>query len=160
MIKTLLQIVIVGLLVILSSGDLMAQKSLEKLLKESKLDYTKSPDGSFKVWVSYQGETTEIIFTERNVGSDESNPKTRIAYLYCFVLPAPQDGELAPAMLKKMAELNDRLTIGRIGINEQSGATYYNSSFWLSSATGAIVVQESALAHFTKLDLKKVLEAF
>lgn len=146
--------------VFLCTGEVLAQKSLEKLLKESKLDYTKGADGSFKVWVSYQGETSEIQLCERQIGQDDSDPKTRIAFLYSMILPPPEGRRHPPAMLKKVAELNDRITIGRIGISEENGGTYYNSSFWLSGATISILVHECAVAHFSRLEVRKILEGY
>ena len=58
-----------------------------------------------------------------------------------------------------MAELNDQMSIGRVGINESDGVSYYTSSFWLYSASADILTQELAVAHFTRLSLKKFSKA-
>jgi hypothetical protein len=154
------RLVLLALLALALTANGLAQKGLEKLLKESKMDYTKMENGYYKIWVSYQGETSLVMANERTVGSDESDPKLKICYLYCLLLPARTEGEPPRAFYKKMAELNDQMSIGRVGINEGDGVSYYTSSFWLYSANAGILTQELAVAHFSRLSLKKILEGF
>jgi hypothetical protein len=132
-------------------------KSLEGLLKESGLDYVRTPEGAYKILVSVEGEATLVVALERALGESED---LKLVYLYCSVVEVPKGFKHPPAMLKKMAEVNDRLIVGKLGMSGDTGDVFYNSSFWLRTADSKILVMELALAHQLRAQLRKELLPF
>lgn len=131
-----------------------APATLEGLLKQGDFDYTQK-DGKFKVIVSYKGETTLVVASEESLGND---PGLRVAYLYCPVLEIPDGKKPTEAMLKKMAQLNDGMLVGKLSLNENY--VLYCSSFWLTNADSETLGKELALAHMIRKAANKELAPF
>jgi hypothetical protein len=138
----------------------LAATSLETLLKDSGFDYTRTEQGTFRICVSAQNETTLIVAQETSVGKDSKNDDLKLVYLFCQVLEVPKDFKHPPAMLKKLAELNDKLLVGKLSVNEQNGNIFYNSSFWLRTADKTVLTNELSLGHFNRIQFRKELEPF
>jgi len=130
-------------------------KSLEGLLKEAKdagLDYSRTADGQYRIPVEIGGEASVITVRERFMGDE------KVAYLYCVIAPLPKEFRPSVAMLRRIAEMNSNIIIGNIGMDKH--AIYYDSSFWLRTADVQLLKNQLALAHFSRLGLRKELLPF
>lgn len=159
MVTLIRRCIVVGLFFVALSSTSFAASSLEELLKEAQLEYTRSDDGTIRIVVSEGGETTLIYAKERSYG-DNPNSDLKLVYLYCVVKPARKSGQVPEAQLKKMAELNDKMPVGKVSLNEDDGTIYYNSSFWLATADKKTLAAELYIAHLMRQELKKILDAF
>lgn len=158
--RILQKYILVALFLTTVSSSAIAQKSLKALLDSdsNRLDYVYDTERqSFRILVSDQGEASLIIAKEKSFGDDD--PNWKIVYLYCVVIEAPKGFKHPEAMLKRMAELNDNMLVGKVGITEE-GNIYYDSSFWLRTADASILRQELAIAHMLRIALKKELLPF
>jgi hypothetical protein len=59
-----------------------------------------------------------------------------------------------------LAEINDRLVIGRLSISGEEGHVWYSSSFWLATANSDVLLREMYIAHFLRSQLRKELLPF
>ena len=137
----------------------LSSSSLQGLLDSSGLDYTTTKEGTFKVIVSVEGETTLIYAREATIGSG-ADPDFKLVQLYLPLVIVPNGFRHPPAMLKKIAEINDRILVGRISVDGQKGNVWYNSSFWLSNANSNVLLKELYLAHYLRPSLRKDLLPF
>jgi hypothetical protein len=134
-----------------------APVTLEGLLKASGLDYAKADEaeGVFKIVVTMDDETSLIIAQEAALSPD---PDHRLGQVFTLVVRMPEDVRPSQAMLKRMAELNDTLLVGKLGLGENS--VFYISSFWLRNADGQTVMAEVALAHMIRSAARQELLPF
>ena len=89
-----------------TAGAVAAKGSLESLLKECKMDYTRTSDGDLKIMVS-DGEDSALVYAREVALGAKGDDK--LAYFYCLVVDVPDGFKHPIAMLKKMAEINDSL---------------------------------------------------
>lgn len=128
-------------------------KSLEALLKEAGLDYNRTADGQhYRIAVVYNGEPSVITAWEANLAP---GPQYKVARLGCIVATLPKEFRPSVAMLRRIAELNDNMIIGNIGMDKDG--IYYGSSFWLRTADVQLLKDQLTVAHFTRLNLRKEL---
>ncbi|MGA9363588.1 MAG: YbjN domain-containing protein [Bacteroidota bacterium] len=159
MVTLMRRCILVGLFFVVLGSTSFAAGSLEELLKKAQIEYTRGDDGTLKIVVSYEGETTLIAAKERSFG-DNQDSELKLVYLYCVVLPGRKDGQLPAAELKKMAELNDKMPVGKVSLSEDDGTIFYNSSFWLATADEKTLATELYIAHMMRQELKKILVGF
>jgi len=119
------------------------------LIKAAELNSFKLDQGVYKVLIS-PGTTSEVvpvIIRETSFGA--TGPKVALVFVRALKVP---DGFRHPApMLKKIAEMNDRILIGRLSVNAKSGHIFYNSAFWLRSADKKTLIAELQIAfHMSK----------
>jgi len=133
--------------------------NIEDLLKKGDYTFKKADDGSFAVAVSWQEETSMIYIKESKYG-EGNDDALRLAYLYCVVLPGRNNGNYPAAELKEIAEMNDKLSVGKVSIGGDDGTIYYISSFWLSNADEKTLTNELFIAHIARQQIKKVLTAY
>ncbi len=125
-------------------------KSLEGLLKEAKdagLDYSRTADGQYRIPVEIGGEASVITVREHSMGDE------KVAYFWCVVAPLPKEFRPSVVMLRRIAEMNSNIIIGNIGMDKH--AIYYDSSFWLRTADVQLLKNQLALAHFSRLGIRK-----
>ena len=151
----------VGVLLVNPATRCAAQKpatqaTLEELLKQSKLDYTKTEGGIFKVVVTDNENTALVLADEVSLG-DKGDIK--IARIMCQVVTVPKGFTYPTAMLKKIAETNDAMLIGKLGIAGDAGV-WYTSTFWLRNADSEILLNELALALYSVPEYRKELKPF
>ncbi|MGO9601280.1 MAG: YbjN domain-containing protein [Isosphaeraceae bacterium] len=124
-------------------------RTLEGLLKEAGLDYSRTTDGQYRTALDIGGEASVITASEKHIGEQ------KVAYLWCVVTTVPKEFRPTVAMLRRIAEMNNGLIIGNIGMDKQ--AIYYDSSFWLRTADERLLKDQLAVAHYTRLNLRKEL---
>ena len=59
------------------------------------------------------------------------------------------------AMLRRIAQLNDGMVIGNVGLGD--GPINYSSSFWLRTADKEVLIAQLLLTHKFRLELRKEL---
>jgi hypothetical protein len=137
-----------------------AAKSLEGLLKESGVDYTRHKDQDeeiFKIPVEIDGETTMVYAREHQLGN-KSDAALRLVYLWTTVATMPKDFKSPAAMLKKMVQMNETFLVGNVSMNDS--VISCNSSFWLRTADAEILKLQLMLAHAGRLHCRKELLPF
>ena len=135
-----------------------AAKTLESVLKESGLAYSKN-ESVFRVYIENEGETTGVTMREVGIGD---SPDLKLIYMFATVLQMPK-GTKAPApLVKRLAQINNNLFVGKLSLEEgaEGGGVYYNSSLWLKTATGETLSTELFLSHFVRLQFAKELAPF
>jgi len=120
-----------------------------KEAKDAGLDYSRTADGQYRIPLEFGGEASVITVKEHSMGDE------KVAYLWCVVAPLPQEFRRSVAMLRRIAEMNSNIIIGNIGMDKH--AIYYDSSFWLRTADVQLLKNQLALAHFSRLGLRKEL---
>jgi hypothetical protein len=122
------------------------------LLKQADISYTITKGGHFKIPFTINEETTLVTAHVAKLGDYQ------LVYLYCVVRNLPDGRSASPELLRKIAELNDRMLVGKLSINGSN--VMYNSSFWLASATVDVLVSELMVAHFYRTTCAKEMEPF
>ena len=150
---------VAGSIVRTRAAETAKAASLSSLLKSAGFDVVSAEQGWLRTTMSYKGEFSFILAREIQLGST-SDDKFKLGSLTCEVVDVPKGFHHPAAMLKKVGELNDRLQIGRLSVDPESGSIWYTSSFWLRTADEQIVVNEMFLAHTARQDLKKELAPF
>lgn len=128
--------------------------TLEALLQQGKIDAVKGENGIYKIPVEVEGETVMVIAEESRLGSSD----IRIVNLYALVLELPENYKMPEPMLQKMADLNNRLNIGKV--YREDNYIFYKSSFLLRTADADSLGVELVLAHAHRQALKKELQPF
>jgi hypothetical protein len=139
------------------------QKSLAEMLRETKFPFTEVKEGVYRVAVEVSGEVSMITIEQRTLNwkSRDGSPNL-IASMYVQITPSlPKDFRVPPAMLMRMAELNDTLLFGGLSINgKEQKAVFYNSSLHLRTADSESLNEYLILAHSARLVAKKELTPF
>ena len=108
-----------------------ADKTLEGLLKEARIDYTHDQEGLYRITIEINGEATVIVARERPLYKDQGTGKeVKLVLLWSNVAKLPEGFKPPLAMLQRMAQINDNLLIGNVSLGTDSGIRF-NSSFWL-----------------------------
>jgi hypothetical protein len=139
--------------------------TLESLLKAAGLQYYKltgPAEGNYKVMVSLgtgnqANEVVPVIVREATIGG-QSGPK--MVVLWSQVLAVPEGFQHPPAMLKKIALLNDNMPVGKISINDKNGCVFYASAFYLQTADEKTMQFELSLAFWISVEFAKELRPF
>lgn len=154
----LLTTLLVSMLLLTQLANAQAKKSLEDFLKEAEIEYTKLENGELKIPVTLDNETVVVIGKEGAVG-DGSVDSLRLFHFYTLVTEVPKGTPLPPEMLKKMAEINDQVLVGRVCLGSEN-LVFYSSSMWSQNATAELVIQELVLAHIQRASMKKALDPY
>ena len=133
-------------------------KSLEDYLKEAQIEYTKLESGELKIPVTLDNDTVVVIAKEGAIG-DGTVDSLKLFHFYTLVTEVPKGTPIPPEMLKKMAEINDQLLVGRVSLGSEN-LIFYSSSMWQTQATAELVIQELVLAHIQRGQAKKALDPF
>jgi hypothetical protein len=137
---------------------------LENRLKAAKLEYRKVKDGVFRVLVEVKGEITAVIVEEKKAPWKDATEKDALyAFLWTEVMQFPADFKPPPAMLSRLAELNDRCRFGSIGLSktpEGNPAVYRNMSFFLKGSDAEQLTDYVYMMHNEKAAVKKELKGF
>jgi len=145
-----------GLVLAAAGGNALAAGSLKELLDKSGVKYIQQ-DTAFLIPVSAEGETTMVTATEAALGE---LAELKLVYLFTPILEVPKGFKHPQPMLKKIAELNEKLLVGKLGLEADSGCLYFISSFWLRTADKTTVEIELAVAHVQRQSLRKELEPY
>ncbi len=146
-------------LALLTQGaQAQARKTLESLLKEAEIEYTAIEGGEFKIPVTLENETLVVIAKEVAIG-DGTVDSLKLLHFYTLVVEVPKGGAMPAQMLKKMAEINDSIFVGKVSLAGDVGV-FYSSSMWLQNATAELLIQELVLAHIQRNQMKKTLQPF
>ena len=139
-------------------------KTLEDLLKETSYAYKKLKDGVFKVVAEGDGETSVIILQESTARwKNKDGSPIKYVMLFTSITPAiPKEQKLPPAMLSRLAELNDRFDLGNLGLSvrENDQQLFYNAAFYLRQADSNLLDDFIAMAHYRRLAARKELLPF
>jgi hypothetical protein len=137
-------------------------KSLEDLLKEGKISYTTLQSGDrvyYKIPIEMSGETTMIYCREIKVGTTNSGSDIKLASFFYFLGQLPKDSKPKPALTKHIAELNDKLIFGGVGLTSDQSITW-KTEMWLRGATPATVAWTLQFGHILRGQLKEDLKPF
>jgi hypothetical protein len=142
-----------------------ASKGLEELLKETGLAYSRREDPAsgqvlYRVTFEGGGEVSVIVVTEPKPWTWKYKDGSAVRPIACWstITPVPRDFRPPPAMLKKMAELNNRLPMGSIGLGND--AIFHNNGFFSRNLDGETLLFYLASAHFDRLNCRKELVPF
>ena len=78
--------------------------------------------------------------------------------LYAIVLELPDNYRMPEPVLQKMADLNNRLTLGKV--DRDGNYVFYKSSFLLRTTDVDSLALELVIAHVQRQKLKKELQPF
>ena len=120
-----------------SSVQAQGATKLESLIEQNGYYVQTSPEapGMWVVWPA-RDIGVPVALSIGEVGGE-------LVYLYTWILEVPAGYQHPPALLRKIAEINDRLFVGSVSLMED-GSIAYNSSFWLESATPDVLRWEVA----------------
>jgi hypothetical protein len=139
-------------------------KTLEDLLKETSYAYKKVKDGVFRVAVEGGGEASVVVLVEHTAGwTNKDGSPIKFVTLSTMITPGiPKEQKLPPAMLTRLAELNDRFDLGNLGlyVGEKVQQVYYNAAFYLRQADGNLLNDYIEMAHYRRLTARKELLPF
>ncbi len=138
----------------------MAQgNSLTGLLDEAGFDYIER-DGIYKVILEGDERTVTVVCGEETMWEDDNGNPVKVVWLWTTILAVQEGFRHPPALLRRVANINDTMKPGNLSVNENNGNVYYNSAFWLDSATPQIMVDELLLAYFRQPELRKELAPY
>jgi hypothetical protein len=132
--------------------------TLEGLIKAAELTSFKLNNGMYKVLLSpgTGSQVVPVILREGSLGSSG----VKIVYLWACVLEVPEGFKHPAAMLKKLADANDNIVIGRLSVNAKNGNVFYNSGFWLRTADEKTLLAELEIAFHMATSVNKDLKPF
>ena len=139
-------------------------ETTEKLLKEAKLDYKKVKDGVFKLIIETKQGISVIIIEEKKA-SWKDNKKNDVfyAYIYTEVLSTPTDFKPPTGMLSKIAEWNDRIRFGSLGLSKNQDGSYSlfrNGTIFLKNLESEQLEDMVYLTHNDKFLFAKEFRGF
>ncbi|MDB5309214.1 MAG: hypothetical protein JWO38_3416 [Gemmataceae bacterium] len=136
----------------------------EQLLKDAKLDYRKAKDGVYRVVVEGKNGTSVIVVEEKKASwKDNKGNDVLYAYLWCEILPLGNDFKPPPPMLLRLAELNDRIRFGSVGISKNpdgASSLYRNGTLFLRGADGEQMADMVFISHGDRLNFQKEFRGF
>lgn len=133
-----------------------ADKSLEGLLKEGDIGYIRNQEGLFRIPLEDGGEATLIAAREVPIYKNrETGQEVKVVLLWSMVAALPEGFKPPVAMLQRLAQLNDGMVIGNVGLG--GDRINYSSSFWLRTADKEVLIAQLQLTHKMRLELRKEL---
>ena len=147
-----------------SAGAAMAQgATTEALLKDSKLDYKVIKPGLYRIVLETQEGISTIGVEEVKLPWKDSKGNEQFyAQIFTVVAAAPADFKASTAMLGRLAELNDGIRFGSVGMSKEKDAVrfYRNSSMFLRNAGADQLADMIVVMHYDKFRLQKELKGF
>ncbi|MEW6279089.1 MAG: YbjN domain-containing protein [Candidatus Eremiobacterota bacterium] len=134
-----------------------APSKLEELLKKAEIEYSPLDGGEFKIPVTIDNETVVVVAREGYIG-DGTVETLKLIHFYTLVTEVKGGNASAP-FLKKMAEINDGIYIGKVSMGSDGGI-FYSSSLWLHQADPELLVNELVLAFIQRQQMRKSLQPF
>ena len=133
---------------------------LEALLSEADLFYKKSyVEGSqrweYKIAFAQDGDTTMMAIYLRSLGNYGNGDPINVVYAWTQVTGAP-DGQLPPAVIKAIANLNDTLPLGNFSASKNG--TFANMAIVMQDLTKDSLYLSLWQLHYNALFLKKELD--
>ncbi len=145
--------------IVMSSGNLFAQNTMDALLKKGGIDYTKTTqEGVIKFSVEIEDESIIMYAYERKI-FEGSKAETNIMCFYTRALRTPEKFKYPHEMLLKLAKLNDDLPLGRVSISND-GDIYYSTTIYLDASDEKILYKEILFAFQVKGYVKETLSPF
>lgn len=148
------------------AGTAMADPgdATEKLLKNAKLDYKQIKPGVFKLVIeSKQGISIIIIEEKKASWKDTKGSDVLYAYIYTEVLNTKADFKPPVAMLTKLADWNDRIRFGSLGLSKNKDGSYSlfrNGTIFLKNLEGEQMEDMVYLTHNDKFLFNKEFKPF
>ncbi len=136
-------------------GTASAQSKTKQLLDASGYAYAALESGSFKVVISADGKSTNMIVKESAIWGRDDIEYMKVINLYTLVMSAPEGYNPPTAMYKKIVELNDSMLHGRLSISGSS--VFFSSSQFLQNTDAQSFDTQLVLAH---LMTQQYTEAF
>lgn len=97
----------------------------EKLLSQTKFDYTKVKDKPvFKLLLEAQEGQVMVIVEEQSIGKDSKGNDMLSAFIWAEVLHTPANFKPPAAMLYKLAQANDGILFGSLGLVPHKDGTH------------------------------------
>jgi hypothetical protein len=136
----------------------------EKLLKDAKLDYKKVKDGVFKLVIESKAGISIVIIEEKKASWKDSKGKDVLyAYIYTEVFVTGATFKPPEAMLSKLADWNDRIRFGSLGLTKNSDGSYSvfrNGSVFLKNLDAEQLEDMVYLTHNDKFLFAKEFKSF
>lgn len=147
---------VICLTALVSSTASAQGTTLKGLLDGAGLDYSEK-DGIYKVTINNEDRAVLIVCGTSTMWEDDDGDPVDVVWLWTTVVSVPEGFRHSAGMLHRIATINDTMKPGNISVNADNGNVYYNSTFWLSSATPQILYDELLMAFFRKPELRKEL---
>jgi hypothetical protein len=139
-------------------------EATEKLLKEAKFDYKKVKDGVFKLVIESKAGISIVIIEEKKASWKDGKGKDVLyAYIYTEVLVTAADFKPPQAMLAKLADWNDRIRFGSLGLTKNadgSHSIFRNGSVFLKNLDAEQLEDMVYLTHNDKFLFAKEFKSF
>lgn len=156
--KGMLTLLLLALLNCAFTVQIEPLASVEALLDELGMPYAEV-QGRYKVVVELEGSVSSVILQERALFGQENEPDLGVIYLYTVVLEVPDGIRHPMSMLKKLAEINDNLLVGKVSLGRH-GTVFYNSSLPSRLADAKSLGLELVVAHMMRQGLHEQLAPF
>lgn len=153
-----------GLLAITGDASAAPGEVTEKLLKEAKFDYKKVKDGVFKLVIESKAGISIVLIEEKKASwKDVKGRDVLYAYIYTEVFVTATDFKPPPAMLTKLADWNDRIRFGSLGLAKNadgSHSVFRNGSVFLKNLDAEQLEDMVYLTHNDKFLFAKEFKSF
>lgn len=136
-----------------------SQTQIAKILKTLNLPYTMMADSTYKVFIDLGVEASVIMLRQVELPANAGNV-LKLTFVIARICDARENLENPPAQLKKIAEVNGRLVIGKLSIDSDNGAVYYTSQLWPSSLNASTLALEIGVAAQIGMELREMLCSF
>jgi hypothetical protein len=131
------------------------EKSLEGFLRQANLTFARNEQGVYKFTVEIGDNALVMYGREVTMGNDRSGTPVKIIYMWTMVMTLPEDFRPPAAMLRRMAQINDQIYIGKVGLAER--AVTLNTSFWLRTGDFRTFLDEILIANDSRNKIRKEL---
>lgn len=136
----------------------------EKLIKEAKFDYKKVKEGVFKLVIESKAGISIVIIEEKKASWKDSKGRDVLyAYIYTEVCITATDFKPPMAMLTKLADWNDRIRFGSLGLTKNadgSHSVFRNGSVFLKNLDAEQLEDMVYLTHNDKFLFAKEFKPF
>lgn len=149
-------LVVICITALVSSTASAQGVTLKGLLEGAGLDYSEK-DGIYKVTINNEDRAVLVVCGTSTMWEDDDGNPVDVVWLWTSIVSVPEGFNHPARMLHRITTINDTMKPGNISVNADNGNVYYNSSFWLSSATPQILYDELLMAFFRKPELRKEL---
>lgn len=159
MIRSNIAVALVCCVALATSNAAAEEVTLKSLLDGAGLDYSEK-DGIYKVTINNEDRAVLIICGTNTLWEDDQGNPVDVVWLWTSIVSVPEGFRHPAQMLHRIATINDTMKPGNVSVNADNGNVYYNSSFWLSTATPQILYDELLMAFFRKPELRKELSPY
>jgi hypothetical protein len=143
-----------------AANPLSAQSSLEDLLRAANVPYTprQKPTGAeCLIQIQTDAGSTDLVARELQMRwRRRDGSPVRAMYVYATVAKFPPDFTPSLALLKHMADTNNDLAFGSVGLAKNG--VFYSNSLWLQNADPELLADVLAMSHAVTQSLRREIQ--